>query len=93
VTRRLLAGGRTVRLGSFRSLEPQLFTLTGDERRGLLTLSPGTKRSDVRRAFSAATDRANGQGPTAPLDGLAAPAGPESDLAPGPANHPTRRSS
>ena len=97
VTRRLPAGGRTIRLGAFRSLDPQLLNLTGDERRGrldLLTVPPGTTRSHARRAFSAATDRANRQGPTALLDGLAAPAaGPASDLAPGPANHPTRRSS
>jgi hypothetical protein len=97
VTRRLPADGRTVRLGAFRSLDPHLLNLTGDERRGrldLLTVPPGTTRTHARRAFSAATDRANRQGPTALLDGLAAPAaGPASDLAPGPADHPTRRSS
>ena len=97
VTRRLPADGRTIRLGAFRSLDPQLLNLTGDERRGrlgMLTDPPGTTRSHARRAFSAATDRANRRGPTALLDGLAAPAaGPAADLAPGPANHPTRRSS
>jgi hypothetical protein len=97
MTRRLPADGRTIRLGSFRTLDPLLLNLTGDDRRGrldLLTVPPGTTRSDARRAFSAATDRANRQGPSALLVGLAGTAAsPGCDLAPGPAHHPTRRSS
>ncbi|WP_222263143.1 DUF5994 family protein [Modestobacter marinus] len=72
-TRRLEADGRTIRLGWFRSLDRHLLNLTGDVTRGrldLLVVPPGATRSDAGRAFSAATDRANRDAPTALLDGL-----------------------
>ncbi len=72
-TRRLEADGRTIRLGWFRSLDRHLLNLTGDVTRGrldLLVVPPGATRADAGRAFSAATDRANRDAPTALLDGL-----------------------
>ena len=76
--RRLAADGRTIRLGWFRSIDPQLLNLTGDQTRGrldLLIVPPRSTATDAQRAFSAATDRANRAEPTALLDRLGA-AGP-----------------
>lgn len=74
--RRLQVGDRTVRLGWFRHLDPQLLNLTGDLRRGrvdLLVVPPDTTKADARRAFAAATDRANSAEPTVLLHDLDAP--------------------
>jgi Family of unknown function (DUF5994) len=74
--RRLRVGDRTVRLGWFRHLDPQLLNLTGDLRRGrldLLVVPPDTSEADAQRAFAAATDRANGDEPTVLLSGLDRP--------------------
>ena len=76
--RRLAADGRTIRLGWFRSIDPQLLNLTGDPDRGrldLLAVPPDTTAANAHHAFSAASDRANRQSPTALLDTLGA-AGP-----------------
>jgi hypothetical protein len=83
--RRLQADGRTIRLGWFRSIDPQLLDLTGDvgrRRLDLLVVPPETTAAAAQRAFSAATDRANHDTPTALLDAVSA-AGP-----PGPRPHP-----
>jgi Family of unknown function (DUF5994) len=77
-SRRLQADGRTIRLGWFRHIDPQLLNLTGDLTRGrldLLVVPPLSTATDAQRAFSAATDPANQAEPTALLDGLSA-AGP-----------------
>jgi Family of unknown function (DUF5994) len=77
-TRRLEADGRAIRLGWFRSIDRQLLNLTGDAARGrldLLIIPPDTTTAAAQRAFSAATDRANRDTPTALLDALRA-AGP-----------------
>jgi hypothetical protein len=74
-TRRLQADGRTIRLGWFRNIDRQLLNLTGDVTRGrldLLIVPPGATARAAGRAFSAATDRANRDGPTAVLDRLTA---------------------
>jgi Family of unknown function (DUF5994) len=74
--RRLQVGDRTVRLGWFRHLDPQLLNLTGDLRRGrvdLLVVPPDTTKADARRAFTAATDRGNSAEPTVLLHALDAP--------------------
>ncbi len=71
--RRLQVGDRTVRLGWFRHLDPQLLNLTGDLGRGrvdLLVVPPDTTQAAARRAFSAATDRTNGDEPTVLLHAL-----------------------
>jgi hypothetical protein len=76
--RRLEADGRTIRLGWFRNLDRQLLNMTGDLSRGrldFLVVPPDTTATAAQRAFSAATDRANRQTPTALLDALSA-AGP-----------------
>jgi hypothetical protein len=68
--RRLAADGRTIRLGWFRSIDPQLLDLTGDSRRGrldLLVVPPATTAAVARQAFTAATDRSNRETPTALL--------------------------
>jgi hypothetical protein len=77
-TRRLEADGRTILLGWFRSIDQQLLNLTGDLTRGrldLLVVPPDTTAAAAQRAFSAATDRANRDTPTALLAALGA-AGP-----------------
>jgi hypothetical protein len=74
-SRRLPADGRTIRLGWFRNIDPQLLNLTGDLTRGrldLLIVPPRSTATAAQRAFSAATDRANRAEPTALLDGLSA---------------------
>ena len=78
VDRRLQTDGRTIRLGWFRSLDPHLLNLTGDEARGrvdLVTVPPESSPSTAQRAFAAATDPANRQAATALLDGLGTAAG------------------
>jgi hypothetical protein len=68
--RRLAADGRTIRLGWFRSIDPQLLNLTGDTKRGrldLLVVPPATTAATAQQAFSAAVDRANRRTPTALL--------------------------
>ncbi|WP_448625306.1 DUF5994 family protein [Geodermatophilus sp. URMC 64] len=77
-TRRLQAGGRIIRLGWFRGVDRQLLNLTADVGPGrvdLLVVPPETTAAVAQRAFSAATDRANRDTPTALLDALSA-AGP-----------------
>jgi Family of unknown function (DUF5994) len=75
--RRLPADDRVIRLGWFRSIDPQLLNLTGDLRRArldLLVIPPDTPAAVARQAFAAATDRANRCAPTALLGALG-PAG------------------
>src|SRR3954470_10796155 len=77
--RRLAADGRTIRLGWFRSIDPQLLDLTGDTARGrldLLVVPPDTTAATARQAFTAASDRANRRTPTAVLSALHPPAAP-----------------
>jgi hypothetical protein len=77
--RRLAADGRTVRLGWFRSIDPQLLDLTGDTTRGrldLLVVPPDTPAAAARQAFTAASDRANRRTPTAVLAALHPAAAP-----------------
>jgi Family of unknown function (DUF5994) len=89
--RRLHADGRTIRLGWFRSIDPQLLNLTGDvgrRRLDLLVVPPGTTAAAAQRAFSAATDRANHDTPTALLAAVSAagpPVPPPRPVAAGPA--------
>ena len=71
--RRLAADGRTIRLGWFRSIDPQLLDLTGDSRRGrldLLVVPPETTAEVAEQAFTAATDRSNRETPTVLLAAL-----------------------
>jgi hypothetical protein len=71
--RRLAADGRTIRLGWFRSIDPQLLDLTGDSQRGrldLLVVPPDTPADVVEQAFTAATDRSNRATPTVLLAAL-----------------------
>jgi len=71
--RRLAADGRTIRLGWFRSIDPQLLDLTGDTTRGrldLLVVPPDTAAAAARQAFTAASDRASRRTPTAVLAAL-----------------------
>jgi hypothetical protein len=77
--RRMAADGRTIRLGWFRSVDPQLLDLTGDEirrRLDLLVVPPDTEAAAARQAFAAASDRANRRTPTAVLAALQRPAAP-----------------
>jgi hypothetical protein len=71
--RRLAADGRTIRLGWFRSIDPQLLNLTRDTRRGwldLLVIPPDTPAEVAEQAFTAATDRSNRSTPAAVLAAL-----------------------
>jgi hypothetical protein len=77
--RRMAADGRTIRLGWFRSIDPQLLELTGDTTRGrldLLVVPPDTAAAAARQAFIAASDRANrvavGEAPPAGIEATAA---------------------
>jgi len=77
--RRMAADGRTIRLGWFRSIDPQLLDLTGDTTRGrldLLVVPPDTAVAAARQAFAAAADRANHRTPTAVLAALHPAAAP-----------------
>jgi hypothetical protein len=68
--RRMATDGRTIRLGWFRSIDPQLLNLTGDTTRGrldLLVVPPDTTAAAARHAFTAASNRANRCTPTALL--------------------------
>jgi hypothetical protein len=79
--RRLEADGRTIRLGSFRSIDPQLLDLTGNTDRGrldLLVVPPDMAAATARQAFTAASDRANRRTSTAVLTALQPAAGPVS---------------
>jgi Family of unknown function (DUF5994) len=76
--RRLAADGRAIRLGWFRSIDPQLLDLTGDSQRGrldLLVIPPDTSAAAAEQAFTAAVDRTNRRTPTALLAALH-PTGP-----------------
>jgi Family of unknown function (DUF5994) len=71
--RRLAADGRIIRLGWFRSIDPQLLDLTGDSQRGrldLLIVLPDTSAAAAEQAFTAAVDRTNRRTPTALLAAL-----------------------
>jgi Family of unknown function (DUF5994) len=71
--RRMAADGRTIRLGWFRSIDPQLLDLTGDTNRSrldLLVVPPDTAAEAARQAFAEASDRANRRTPTAVLAAL-----------------------
>ena len=71
--RRLAADGRTIRLGWFRSIDPQLLDLTGDSQRGrldLLVVPPDTPAEIAEQAFTAATNRGNRETPTVLLAAL-----------------------
>jgi hypothetical protein len=77
--RRMAADGRTIRLGWFRSIDPQLLDLTGDTTRGrldLLVVPPDTSAAVARLAFAAVSDRANRRTPTAVLAALHPAAAP-----------------
>jgi hypothetical protein len=77
--RRLAADRRTIRLGWFRSIDPQLLDLTGDTTRGrldLLVVPPDTAAAAARQTFTAASDRANRHTPTAVLAALHPAAAP-----------------
>jgi hypothetical protein len=77
--RRMAADGRSIRLGWFRSIDPQLLDLTGDTNRSrldLLVIPPDTSAEAAGRAFTAASDRANRRTPTAVLAGLYPAAAP-----------------
>jgi len=66
----MAADGRTIRLGWFRSIDPQLLDLTGDTNRSrldLLVVPPDTEAAGARQAFADASDRANRRTPTAVL--------------------------
>lgn len=76
--RRLAADGRIIRLGWFRSIDPQLLNLTGDFTRGrldLLVIPPDTGAAAAEQASAAAVDRTNRRTPTALLAALH-PTGP-----------------
>jgi hypothetical protein len=69
----MAADGRTIRLGWYRSIEPQLLDLTGDPNRGrvdLLVIPPDTTAQAARQAFTAASGRANRRTATAVLADL-----------------------
>jgi Family of unknown function (DUF5994) len=71
--RRMAADGRTIRLGWFRGIDPQLLDLTGDSphrRLDLLVVPPDTTTAVARQAFTAATDRSNRATPTVLLAAL-----------------------
>lgn len=71
--RRMAADGRTIRLGWFRSIDPQLLDLTGDtnsSRLDLLVIPPHTTAAAAGQAFTAATDLDNRRTPTAVLTDL-----------------------
>jgi hypothetical protein len=77
--RRMAADGRTIRLGWFRSIDPQLLDLTGDTNRSrvdLLVVPPDTAAAAARQAFADASDRANRRTPTAVLASLHTAAAP-----------------
>jgi hypothetical protein len=77
--RRLAADGRTIRLGWFRRIDPQLLNLSGDTARGrldLLIVPPETAAATAGQAFGAASDRANRRTPTAVLASLHPAAAP-----------------
>jgi Family of unknown function (DUF5994) len=77
--RRMAADGRTVRLGWFRSIDPQLLDLTGDPDRGrvdLLVVPPDTTAAAAGQAFAAASGRANRRTATAVLAAVLPPAAP-----------------
>jgi hypothetical protein len=64
--RRLDADGRVIRLGWFRSIDPQLLDLTGDLERGrvdLLVVPPDTSAAAAAAAFSSATEPGNSRRP------------------------------
>jgi hypothetical protein len=70
---RLAADGRVLRLGWFRTIDPQLLTLTGDltrPRLDLLVLPPDTTDAIARTAFTAATTVGNDRSATALLADL-----------------------
>jgi hypothetical protein len=71
--RRMAADGRTIRLGWFRGIDPQLVDLTGDSphsRLDLLVVPPDTTAAVAGQAFTAATDRTNRATPTVLLAAL-----------------------
>jgi Family of unknown function (DUF5994) len=73
--RRLQADGRIIQLGWFRHIDRQLLNMTGDATRGrldLLVVPPDASEAAAEGAFSAATDRANRDEPTAVLDEVTA---------------------
>jgi hypothetical protein len=77
--RRMAADGRSIRLGWFRSIDPQLLGLTGDPQRGridLLVAPPDTTAAVAGQAFTTAADRANRETPTALLTALHPPGTP-----------------
>jgi hypothetical protein len=69
----MAADGRIIRLGWFRTIDPQLLELTGDDNRGridLLVVPPDTAATAARQACADASDRANRRTPTAVLAAL-----------------------
>lgn|SRR5512145_1385204 len=67
--RKMRVGGRTVRLGWFRSIDPHLVSLTGSngERIELLIVPPDTAPVTAARAMARAVTRRNRASPTAVL--------------------------
>jgi hypothetical protein len=72
---RLSTDGRVIRLGSFRTIDPQLLSLTGDLTRtrvDLLVLPPDATEATARQVFAAATAVGNDRSPTALLADVSA---------------------
>jgi hypothetical protein len=72
--RRLDADSRVIRLGWFRSIDPQMLDLTGDLERGrvdLLVVPPDTPKAAAAAAFAAATEPGNSRSPAEIMTGAA----------------------
>jgi hypothetical protein len=72
---RLSADGRVIRLGWFRTIDPQLLSLTGDLTRtrvDLLVLPPDATEATARKGFAAATAVGNDRSATALLADVSA---------------------
>jgi hypothetical protein len=68
------ADSRVIRLGWFRSVDPQMLDLTGDLERGrvdLLVVPPDTPKAAVAAAFAAATEAGNSRSPAEIMTGVA----------------------
>jgi hypothetical protein len=76
---RLSTDGRVIRLGWFRTIDPQLLSLTGDLMRtrvDLLVLPPDATEATASQVFAAATAVGNDRSPTALLADVSAACAP-----------------